>query len=280
MMTYTNYAVDVFVDGKQVTTYLHNGQFYIEGRKGKNYQLRLCNNSPNEVEFVVSVDGLSITDGKKAGKKSRGYILRSYQTAMIDGWLLDQNNAAAFKFGDKSQGYAAKSSEGDVANSGVIGVMVFTKKYEQPYRDVIHLHQSWNADKIPGSDAGGVADRMMFGSAISGSIGQNSMQASLSATTRSRRISKGGDSPQLQASNFTSSVATEFGEKVDMKTTKTTFERSSEAPAFSTSVFYGDAKDLNKLGIVLEWQKKPQRPNPFPADDTYGCKPPVGWSQD
>ena len=108
----------------------HNRQTYVEGREGSNFILRLTNNTPSRVLAVPSVDGLSVLDGKAAGKDSGGYIIEGRQTLDIPGWKLDGDTAAQFFFAGKKNGqddsYAAQSAQ-DTANKGVIGLRVYSE---------------------------------------------------------------------------------------------------------------------------------------------------------
>lgn len=274
------YQVNVLVNGRRVTTYEHNGETYFEGRPGTEYELELVNLSNTDCEFVVSIDGMSINDGQPAGRDSRGYIIRSYGNTRIKGWLLNNSEAATFKFGAKGKSYAAQSEQGDVKNTGVIGLQVFPKKYVPPFDwNKLHVNNNFGwSDDVPYN---GFPPRQFLskGIAPTRSLGAQSMgyvDTSLSA----------GDVPpsfnyctaSASAESFTSSVGTEFGRATKMDTTKVSFERASDTPTTTVVLYYGDSKDLNRLGIQLDWQKPKARetkPNPFPADGY--CKPPSGW---
>lgn len=279
-----SYQLEVCVKGKPVTKYNAPDKIddvWIEGRAGTEYTIRLRNNSSQRAKFVVSVDGLSINDGKPCGLASPGYILNPLETLDIPGWLVDNARAAKFTFGSKASSYAA--TQGDASNTGVIGLLVFGEKYKAPvYRgDVIPLpytpdpfvryqytsalgDQPLNADVIMA-----VRDNIpMFGSAVGSAERRiTSSTASLNASVQS---------------NYTAapepSLGTEFGSATDFKTQKVEFVQASNSPTYTTSIYYDDAKGLNRIGIVLDWQKtQTVRPNPFPADPDF-CKKPVGWS--
>ena len=107
-----NYQMHVLINGRIADRYLHDGNWYIEGRKGTDYKIRLSNLTGKRTLFVPSVDGLSIIDGKTASKDSKGYILGPWQTLDVDGWLVDENTAAKFTFGHKNSSYSKESGHG------------------------------------------------------------------------------------------------------------------------------------------------------------------------
>lgn len=252
----------MLVNGKRVTKYNHNGEVYLEGREGSNYQIELVNRSSTQAEFVVSVDGLSIIDGKPAGSKSKGYIVPAYGSSVIDGWKVDSDTAATFKFGGKGKSYANTGAHGDVKNAGVIGLQVFRQYVSVPKIRSIPFDPIWQDVYQP--------YRATFGSpayydAPRGICATNHLSTSTTAAAT-----------QNLGAEYTSSIGTEFGDATDFKTTTVYFKRASNTPDTVKVFYYGDAKDLNRLGIVLDWQveKAPKRPSAFPADS---CPPPPGW---
>lgn len=133
-MLYNNVELKILIKGKPITEYTHRGLTYVEGRESSEYELELKNNHSTRVEVIISVDGLSIIDGKFAGPESTGYVLNAYQKAVIPGWMVDQGTAAKFKFGAKEGSYSTGVSGGSSANNGVIGMMVYSEKQKPaPY---------------------------------------------------------------------------------------------------------------------------------------------------
>lgn len=277
-----NYTMRVLVNGKAATQYNHDGDVYMEGRPGSTYELELRNNTKTDAEFVVSVDGLSILDGKPAGADSTGYIVSAWQTVRIKGWKVDSDIAAAFKFGSKAKSYAAVSEEGDVQNTGVMGLLVFPRKHVptiypdyQPYWYTKGL--SGNDTMLLGAPRGLVPQEQMKSSSRRITLNASNVSQTQASFTSGQAVGMTAYDPAGAATQeYNSSLGTEFGEATNFKTTKVEFTRQSETPSYKFVMYYGDAKDLNKLGIVLDWQKTtPKKPQAFPAD---GCKPPKGWN--
>lgn len=270
----TKYGLRVLINGKYATQYNSNGDLYLEGRPGSTYELELRNNTNTEAEFVVSVDGLSIIDGKPAGSASTGYIIGAWQTARIKGWKVDSETAAEFKFGAKSKSYAAKSEAGDVQNAGVIGLQVFPKKYVAPPY-IHHVNPLWEDPWY--TPTFGRLETRSRSAELTKSASSKRRVLPTNAALNNMAVGMAAVTMDCAATpeSFTSSVGTEFGDATSFKTTKVNFERASSTPTLTSVLYYGDAKDLNKLGIVLDWQKPTTvKPQAFPAD---GCVPPKGW---
>ena len=279
-----SYQLEVCVKGKPVTKYNAPDKIddvWIEGRAGTEYTIRLRNNSSQRAKFVVSVDGLSINDGKPCGLASPGYILNPLETLDIPGWLVDNARAAKFTFGSKASSYAA--TQGDTSNTGVIGLLVFGEKYKGtlgiwdspiPYAPEPYVRYGYS-DCIGGQPLTANAvmaarDNMpMFGSTATGGTERR-------ITSSTATLSVGSN--QQYTMSPEPALGTEFGSATDFKTQKVEFVQASNSPTYTTSIYYDDAKGLNRIGIVLDWQKtQTVRPNPFPADPDF-CKKPVGWS--
>lgn len=283
------YEINVLVSGRPIDVYNHAGSTYVEGRAKSEYKLQLKNNTSADAEFIVSIDGLSIIDGKPAGKNSTGYIVKAWQTSVIDGWLVDKNTAAKFVFGSKGSSYAASIGQ-DTDNTGVIGLQVFAKKAYPIFNSMLSypswetgfLQNEWYPHSIKTIatnvqrsylDAGQASFKNLTSLPLAKGICQNQVQSSLTSGY-SGPIS--GASASVEP--VQSSLATEFGAATDFKTSKVEFERASTTPVYTQAIYYATAPELNKLGIVLKWQKvKTKTPNPFPAD-TY-CKTPDGWKK-
>lgn len=274
-----NYEINILVDGKPVSEYLDPNSTtdrYIEGREGKSYQIELKNNTWDDAEFVVSIDGLSITDGKPAGRESSGYLVRGRSSTVIDGWLVDSDTAAKFTFANKKSSYAEASGQG-TDNTGVIGVRVFTKKYVA--QTIYHFVEPnpWQPWKPVDDRFWNLYPTYTSLTAATG-MGYNADVPVAMAAAPMERSATGPTLDSFQMPEEVSSLGTEFGEATKMSTTKTNFERASTVPAYEKTLFYATYKELNRLGIVTDWQKKApaKKPQAFPAD--Y-CKPPEGWQK-
>lgn len=109
----------------ELPAYLHRGQYWVAGRQGQPYAVRLRNNSPERVLVVLSVDGLNVITGEVAAPDQTGYVLDPWQSADITGWRKSRREVAQFVFTDPGNSYADRTGRPD--NIGVIGIAVFNE---------------------------------------------------------------------------------------------------------------------------------------------------------
>jgi hypothetical protein len=141
-MKSNNYSLEVFVNGKPVHEYEHNGNTFIEGRKSSEFEIEFRNHTAGRVLVVPSVDGISTLNGQNATAESPGYVVKGNDTLRIKGWTVDGGNAAQFVFKDKEGSYT-RSINTTGAQAGVVGVIVYREKIEAapvtvPYPVYIH----------------------------------------------------------------------------------------------------------------------------------------------
>ena len=283
-----NYEINVLVGGRPVDTYQHEGETYIEGRKSSEYKIRLRNNTSTRALFIVSVDGLSIMDGQPASSDSKGYVLTPNTTLDVDGWLVDNETAAKFVFGSKESSYAESIGE-STDNTGVIGLQVFAEKQYpiithhlyhhtiNDWSDYFKRNPIWYQPAYTSS--GELLSETIFGASAS-KITNNARRISTNSIGAAASAPKGLNSLHniFEQPGEISSLATEFGEATSFNTKEVSFERSTNSPIYIKPIYYDNYKNLNKLGIMMSWQKaKPStKPNPFPGNF---CKKPEGWSK-
>ena len=276
------------VAGKPLHQYKdHEDDIFVEGRKGSEYTLHIHNRYSLRVLAVLSVDGLSIMDGKLATPESRGYILGPYASMEIPGWSLNEEAVAKFKFGDKEKSYAALGETQDTSNSGTIGMLVYSEKTKQVpltgvallgYRDV-DTHGNprglyWS--KGPQSDNHYEPSHGTLRMVGSNSNSQTAQAQAIGSTALDMGYSSlviGCSLPLAPAT--ANNLGTEFGSESAFKTVSKSFERDYQIQA--STIYYDDARGLKLRGISVI--KNPQTPapkgNPFPGTS---CKPPASWS--
>jgi hypothetical protein len=281
-MQYNNIEINVLIKGKPITEYPHNGQVYVEGRPGSEFEIEVFNHNPHRVEAVVSVDGLSIIDGKDAGPQSSGYLLNAHERVVIPGWKLNDQQVAAFIFTDKSRGYA--SQMGKSRNTGVIGLLAYGEKVKAP----VYIAPTYGS-VLRGTGGPIWGDNISWGSACD-SFSPSGLDASMptgpelnriytsSSTTRSgtRSGTKSRRITQNAIQTSVNNLGTGFGQAEDFATTQVSFDRGDMLAL--TTMFYDDARGLRALGIDLSRRarvRETQTPNAFPG--LSGCVPPAGW---
>ena len=124
---YTNFEVDVLVDGRQLHEYCEDGRMYVEAERGAEYELRLRNNSPDRIAVALSVDGLNTIDARQTSAwNASKWVIEPYQTITITGWQMSSERARKFYFTSERDSYAAKL--GRKADLGVISAVFFREK--------------------------------------------------------------------------------------------------------------------------------------------------------
>lgn len=137
------YELNVSVNGKAVREFYKDGNFFIEARNGSEYSIKLKNHSHKKIMAVFSVDGVDVLKGGKASDAQSGYIVNPYSHVVINGYRIDDNNVATFKFDDGKNSYATqvdydfdkkkieKVKKGELAaakNNGIIGIRIWEEK--------------------------------------------------------------------------------------------------------------------------------------------------------
>jgi hypothetical protein len=119
--------VDILVDGQPQRRYAHDGRWYVEARKGREYAIRLRNPYPVRVAVALSVDGLNTIDARETtAAGARKWVLGPYETVTISGWQTSQTEARRFEFTTEARSYG--QALGKTANLGVISAVFFRER--------------------------------------------------------------------------------------------------------------------------------------------------------
>lgn len=267
-MRLNDIELTILVKGRPITEYLHEGQTFVEGRGGSEYEIELRNHTWSRLEAVLSVDGLSVIDGKPAGAQSQGYLVEARGTIRIPGWMVNTQTAAKFAFSSMKQSYAQQSG-GDGRNNGVIGAMVFREKVKPIVYPLIYTNNLVASSPTIGSP--------IFGSSVScnnataSTSVHNSMRSATLSADAPRGIAASGINDDVYAEQ---SLGTTFGEATNFATRTVSFERGDMLTTLLC--YYDEKRGLKARGIKIERpaKRKPTQPQAFPAT---GCVPPPGW---
>lgn len=112
--------------GRVLHVHPHGGEFWVEGRPGARYAIRVRNSQGSRVLAVTSVDGINVVTGETAAIDQRGYVFEPWSSYDIAGWRKSEERIAAFEFTSVPRSYAAKT--GRPEHVGVIGVALFREK--------------------------------------------------------------------------------------------------------------------------------------------------------
>ena len=126
--------VDIVVDGARQPRYAHEGRWYVEARKGREYAIRLRNPYPVRVAVALSVDGLNTIDARETtAAGARKWVLGPYETVTISGWQTSQLEARRFEFTTEARSYG--QALGKTANLGVISAVFFKERVPAVMRE-------------------------------------------------------------------------------------------------------------------------------------------------
>ena len=96
---YTNFDLEVLVNGRPLAEYYARGRTYIEALQGAEYELRVRNGSPDRVAVALSVDGLNTIDARHTSAwNASKWVIEPYQTITISGWQMSSERARRFYF--------------------------------------------------------------------------------------------------------------------------------------------------------------------------------------
>jgi hypothetical protein len=127
-----NVSLEVLVAGRPVPTIAHAGKTYLPvPRLGSEYQIRVHNFGSRRIVAIVSVDGLSVLNGKPASSAHPGYIVDAGNHIVIKGWRRDLDTVAAFSFEEREKSYAALVGRSE--NIGVIGLIAIEEQAHRPW---------------------------------------------------------------------------------------------------------------------------------------------------
>ena len=118
------------LSGKVLPIYRHRGEYWVAGRAGANYAVRINNRMGSRIMAVISVDGVNAINGKTASAKPEdGYVLDAGSNYDITGWRKSDEKVAAFYFSYKEASYASRT--GRPQDIGVIGVALFNEQVQE-----------------------------------------------------------------------------------------------------------------------------------------------------
>ena len=118
------YSIEVLVDGQPLATYAARGTTYVEALRGREYAIRLRNNTGRRVAVALSVDGLNSIDAKSTtARDASKWVLGPWETAVISGWQTSSDHARRFFFTSEEKSYGAWLGETD--DLGVISAAFF-----------------------------------------------------------------------------------------------------------------------------------------------------------
>lgn len=119
--------IDILVNGVPQTRYAHQGRWYVEALRGREYAIRIRNPFGVRVAVALSVDGLNTIDARQTtAADARKWVLGPYETVTISGWQTSRTEARRFEFTTEEHSYG--QALGKTANLGVISAVFFKER--------------------------------------------------------------------------------------------------------------------------------------------------------
>ena len=234
-------------ENRSLPVYRHEGRYYVVGRPGNEYQIRVRNRGGADILTVVSVDGVNAVSGETADWSQTGYVLGRHQSYDIKGWRKSEQRVAAFFFTEHQNSYAARTGRPD--NIGVIGVALFRKKAEpearvEPYR----LRRD-----APASGPREDSSHSAAEDALSGAGSARSAES----------VARSWHAPIPQAPQKSTSLGTGHGRSETSHITYTSFERATSHPEEVIAIHYNTYSNLVAMGVIRA--PRIALPTPFPG---------------
>ena len=244
--------------GAELPVYRHRGEYWVAGRPGARYAIRVRNAMGERIMAVMSVDGVNVVTGETAGVGQNGYVFGPRERSDITGWRKSDSQIAAFEFAAAGNSYASRTGRPD--DVGVIGVAMFRERMPEPPPPVVVPYPRRDeygererrgdsplakAAPAPGADASAAAE------APAGSVARQSAPSPSLGTAHGRRE--------------TSYVG------------KTTFERARSSPDEVIRIRYDSRENLVAAGVIPQPRRwpRPAGPSAFPGTDNgYVPDPP------
>ena len=273
-------------DSGQVLPLLqHQGRYYVAGRPGARYAVRVHNRSNARVMAVMAVDGVNVVSGDTASWEQNGYVLSSWQRHDVAGWRKSQSEIAAFEFTALANSYAART--GRPENVGVIGVALFRELVRELPVAPPPAMTPPPRPRMQGDGVGASARDDMAGAPArtaneAGGPGESSTSAeSASASARksaadiaSASANASGDVRALirPAPQPESKLGTGHGQRENAWVSYTEFQRAQSSPNEVIAIYYDSRENLIAQGVIPVPRALPG-PQAFPAQPQVGFVP-------
>jgi hypothetical protein len=119
-----------------------DARLYFQAFQGRNYGIRLTNQTRERVAVLLTVDGLNVIDGNRSAQSNREpmYVLDPLESTVISGWRTSLDEIRRFVFVDEQRSYAERTGQGN-GDLGWIRVTTFREAGRPKYRP----QTDWNS---------------------------------------------------------------------------------------------------------------------------------------
>jgi hypothetical protein len=243
--------------GRELPVYWHEGRAYVVGKPGNEYSVTVRNSAGEDLLAVTSVDGVNVMSGETATSRQSGYVLSPWASVDVKGWRKSMDQVAAFYFTSLGDSYAGRTGRPD--NVGVIGVAVFRRKYEAPPQAFApHVYpapmRDYNKERSSSDSLSSRAQPEMERSSPAPSLSFGPQGGSLAAPREEAKRLMTPGAP----------LGTGHGRREESPIRWVNFERASEHPAETITIYYDSYRNLVARGILQQPVAR-RDPQPFPG---------------
>jgi hypothetical protein len=246
--------------GNVLPTYRCRGEYWVAGRPGARYSIRVQNRRGERLLAVTAVDGINVISGETGAWGQSGYVLSGNEGYDITGWRKSDAEIAAFNFTSAGRSYAELTRR--PANIGVIGVALFL---ERPARVSQYVPQFAQQDQKAEEASAGSSD------AAARAAPQSPLASSLTSPALAGRLSQSNAAPAEK-------LGTGHGGREASYVQNTRFDRLSSTPDEVIKIRYDSFENLVAMGVVPSRPAWRPGPNAFPdsISPKYVPDPPGG----
>src|SRR5215468_1530612 len=233
-------TVEIFdrSEGRVLPVYWHEGRRYVVGKPGNEYAIRLGNGSSGRILAVTSVDGVNVVTGDTASPAQSGYVLAPGESIDVAGWRKSLSRTASFYFTTLPDSYAARTGRPD--NVGVIGVAIFRERTRPIALDGLRRKDAAEPRSAP------MPAREEAANAAADSLAQSPQE----------RLGTGHGRSEASYASYTQ------------------FERASETPAETITIYYDSYQNLLAQGVPVAGPPVARiRPDAFPDRGRFVADP-------
>jgi len=176
-------GIEIVIADAPQTRYAHDGRWYVEALKGREYAIRIRNPFGVRVAVALSVDGLNTIDARHtSASDARKWVLGPYETITISGWQTNRTEARHFEFVSEEQSYG--QALGQTNDLGVISAVFFRERVRPTTRYLERDTQSGRALPAPAASR---PEGQSLQSEASDAKARENAQEGLAATGMGRR---------------------------------------------------------------------------------------------
>lgn len=250
-------SMEVLVDGRPLRELRADGRTYVEARKGRNYTIRLRNDTSGRVAVALAVDGLNSIDAKHtAARDASKWVLAPHETAEIKGWQVDDGHARKFVFTSEDKSYGTWI--GDSRNLGIISAVFFAEKERSVCCVEPHYDRYGGGARGRGyggldEDASGVAEREEAPRQHNRAEAKSSRKSAPAADAASSgSAGHGAIAPAPPRKKKEEHAATGMGSRTRHEVQWTSFDLDP-SPLATFDLRYAYRDELLALGIDPDW---------------------------